>query len=281
MIRRVYTRAVKAFLRFLTAWCQERGRVVHYVHDPSAPIALDRFEGAVQVEEIYLTRYCLWGHMSGDARPGWLRALLPNVYLHCIHRPDSDDSLHNHPWPWGFAIGLLGGYTEQRFVDKQENTMARAWGPVAGSAFAATVVNRVRSAPFFNYISGTDFHRIDQCHAIHCLHVTNGLCVKCRASDFGVWTLFCAGPRAHAKPWGYLVPGRGFVNQEERHEEIGAREVREEGPARGEKLTNLGELYGVKRKRFIFTERDRAYRKRIAKTFGKFWAQYDESEGGE
>jgi hypothetical protein len=35
------------------------------------------------------------------------------VYLHCFIRSDPDE-LHSHPWRWGMAVCLKGGYVEER-----------------------------------------------------------------------------------------------------------------------------------------------------------------------
>lgn len=52
----------------------------------------------------YLTRYRLLDFGKRVAR----------VYVHQFHRSDEDKELHSHPWQWGLALILRGGYTEFR-----------------------------------------------------------------------------------------------------------------------------------------------------------------------
>ena len=41
-----------------------------------------------------------------------LRAKLARTFVHRIFAPDKDRDMHNHPWPFAFAIVLWGGYEE-------------------------------------------------------------------------------------------------------------------------------------------------------------------------
>lgn len=116
----------------------------------------------------YLERYYL-GSLFGTT-----------FYLHRFVSSDSERHLHNHPWGWGRALVLAGGYEEERVVDLTnvcEN----------GCLTQITQVN------WWNVINGNTFHRI-----------TN--------ARLNTWTLFAHGPRVRVrkgccsvlKGWGFL-----------------------------------------------------------------------------
>ncbi len=283
MIKRIYTFLAAALVRALVAYCKARGRYVDYVH--SEPLPYSAFQNFA--ERVYMRRYVVSGFMTGDPEPlkmyralvasgalwissrlawaafvQWIRFKLPNLYVHHMHHPDADECLHDHPWPWGVSFVLLGGYRETRLATKAERARSTNWQP-----------SRWLHAPAINVLRGTTFHRVSElANPGHWGGQRGSLKMPggCSGSCTGTWTLFLAGPRAKAKAWGYLVPGRGFVPQRERHAEVGAREVRGEERykcARGNALDALASVYGIERKRYgwwIFTleERDSALRKR-------------------
>ncbi len=248
MIQRIYTFFAALLVRALVKYCTARGRYVDYVHatgehsvkvgiDPAFPGAMVALENSTPIERVYMRRYVITGFMTGDKHPnslvtrtGW-RSLFQRVlrqfalnrwhlYLHHMHAPDADECLHDHPWPWGLSFILLGGYTEQRNLDEPPK-------------YAGTIGTRSLQAPALNRLRGTTFHRISELKKHDCRFASpRGRMLVCKQADCcansrgGVFTLFLAGPRSASKPWGYLVPGRGFVPQRERHAETGAREER-------------------------------------------------------
>ncbi len=193
----------RSIVSFLIVWfvnrCLRAGRYVTYVHQ-------GRF---------YLRRYAVFGYLTGD-RLGWLRSRLPNLYIHQMINPDLDPALHNHPWPWAISWIALGGYRETRMtpgVDHQlERTLTTVWH-----------ADRWHRAPAINRLSGSTFHRIAE------INPSLIRSKKCRGGYLkGTFTFFLAGPRRNAKPWGYLVPGQGYVPHRERHENFGGVEIRGE-----------------------------------------------------
>lgn len=220
-MKALYLALVRAFIRWATRFARRRGRVVHYTHGG----------------RLYMTRYALWGHLTGDGQAG-PRAYLPNLYLHQMHAPDLDPSVHDHPWPWAVSLIMLGSYCEER-------------APLGPNRLWHT--QRMLKAPTLNLLSGSTFHRI------------------AALDNESTWTLFLAGPRAGKKPWGYLVEGRGYVPHAVRHNEIEGKEVREPGPfkqATGRVLDALGASLGLERRKRcrwfrLLNERDRDYRARI------------------
>ena len=209
LISKSYFWAIVKFVAFCVRWATARGRVVQYAISARCQYgqspAVGRYIcpcGACSGREpgsVYMTRYVLFGHMTGDA-PSFWKKWLPAVYVNCIHKPDHDESVHNHPWPWAITFGLLGEYREMRVTP---------WDYLVKPAQRC-----VRRAPFCYLLRRKDWHRI------------SGTTPARAAGQSGVWTLFVAAPRAFSKPWGYLVPGRGYVDQRERHAEIGATEAR-------------------------------------------------------
>lgn len=102
---------------------------------------------------IYLIRYYL------------VRTAAFELVLHHILRPDSDKSLHDHPWNWAFSLILVGSYLEERM---HENTK------VAVKVFRPGQINIIKS---------TTSHRI-----------ANLLSEE-------VWTIFIHGPKV--KSWSF------------------------------------------------------------------------------
>lgn len=101
----------------------------------------------------YLERYYL-GQMFGVT-----------FYLHRFVSSDSEEHLHNHPWRYGAALILSGGYTEERAFDICPH--------VAGSGCLTQKVRR----GWYNRVDGNTIHRIMDALP-------------------GTWTLFVHGPRA-------------------------------------------------------------------------------------
>lgn len=226
---RRWTWAAALLVRAIVWWCRRTGRWVEYRH----------------AGRPYMTRYVLTGYMTGDPEPpqtlaeawsisrfrvkwraasklgvlGWLRHRLPNLYLHHMHAPDADPSLHNHPWPWAVSLVLLGGYRELRIAGDGDGLDSRlvyaAFLNGTDPNWPTWVDRRWLMAPALNVIRGETYHRIDALENIRRWWQGGKI-----AS--GTWTLFLAGPRAGNKGWGYLVEGRGYVDQKTRHAELNA-----------------------------------------------------------
>ncbi len=242
-LMRLYIWCAALLVRALVKYCTARGRYVDYVHATGehlvtceiSPECLRAVANSTPIERVYMRRYVITGFMTGDPHPNslavtvgapglWfeLRALWGqarrwwalnrwHLYLHHMHAPDADECLHDHPWPWGLSFILLGGYREERLEETPAGLIPWYIEP------------RWRRAPALNVLHGTTFHRISGLEKWSIRHPKQ----TANARDVcGVFTLFLAGPRRASKPWGYLVPGRGFVPQRERHAETGAREER-------------------------------------------------------
>ena len=106
-------------------------------------------------------------------------------YLHRFVSIDSERHLHNHPWGWGRALVLCGGYDEEVVTDL---------APSAGPSGCAVTTRRVR---FWNRVNGNHFHRIANAAP-------------------GTWTLFFHGRRVEL-PFesgpGYVSKGWGFLER--------------------------------------------------------------------
>lgn len=209
-MKRLYVRLVSFLILALARYCLKRGRYVDYTHRG----------------QVYLRRYGIFGHLTGDA-PSGIRSWFPNLYLHQMINPDADTCLHDHPWQWAVSWVALGGYHEER---------SHPCGPVQSG-----VSTRALPAPTLNFLRGDTFHRIAELadgpgHGAGGCSVLAQLggqanphgegTIGCSGGCLGTWTLFLAGPRRHAKPWGYLVPGQGYVSHRERHEQFGGEEKR-------------------------------------------------------
>lgn len=218
---RLYTYLVSGLVRFIVGWCTARKRYVDYVH----------------AGHTYMRRYVMTGFMTGDPAPrtAWARFRrlhVPNLYLHHMQAPDADECLHDHPWPWGLSFIVLGGYREERLTrcidPAHAPRIARLW-----ITYGTENTHKARwhHAPALNYIGGKVFHRVAEL-AKDCAWCAGFRRPDCHINETyqtewaGVWTVFLAGPRCGNKSWGYLVPGRGYVHQSERHIELNAKEVR-------------------------------------------------------
>lgn len=114
----------------------------------------------------YLERYYL-GQAAGVT-----------FYLHRFVSSDPERHLHNHPWGWGRALVLTGGYLEDSVVDLCAHMMPSG---------CITIQKRVRR---WNRVDGSLFHRISD-------------------AELETWTLFFHGPRVRLpggqfKGWGFL-----------------------------------------------------------------------------
>jgi hypothetical protein len=208
-VRALYTALVCLFIRWAVRFTLARGRVVHYTHGG----------------RLYMTRYALWGHLTGDGQSK-ARRWFPNLYVHQMHAPDLDPSLHDHPWPWAVSLILLGGYREERNAPGSDHQLEKLFTKVWR-------VSHWRRAPGLNRLSGGTFHRVAEldkpegCPWCWRKGAASGCPYACSGRGEGVWTLFLAGPGRSKKPWGYIVEGRGYVSHQERHNEIEGKEVRE------------------------------------------------------
>jgi hypothetical protein len=243
-VRNTYIRLVATLIRFCVAWCRARERVVQY--EIRARCKYNGEHGSLcpcgvclgyETSDVYMTRYVLFGHMTGDKGGGW-KSFLPSVYINCIHSPDHDSAVHNHPWPWAITLGLLGSYIEHR---------ALSFTP-SSRASVNTVSEHPRRSPFCYLLRRKDWHRI-----------ADTVPSYAAAGHEGVWTLFVAAPRVFSKPWGYVVDGLGYVDQRERHAELGALETRPTFmvlPLQGKHLERVAEMYGLRRKRYVWVLRE-------------------------
>jgi hypothetical protein len=106
---------------------------------------------------------------------------LPGLYLHHFYRSDQDRELHNHPWVSSSSVVLTGGYYEERWESKTPINK-----PGFVEDYKREAVRMIdRSAPGFNRIFNTTFHR-----------------VVLKDLKNGAWTLFIPGPEA--QDWGFL-----------------------------------------------------------------------------
>lgn len=248
-MKRIYTYLAARLVRAIVAWCTARKRYVDYVHQTGAhvvtvdvsPEGMRARANSVPETRVYMRRYVISGYMTGDVNHAtmgtqltdlryfkfraWpsivldlLRYRLPNLYLHHMHAPDADECLHDHPWPWGLSFVLLGGYTESRLEPPT------GYDPRAIYVPGRTFSQRTHNAPALNWIPGSAFHRVAKLDQRSAYPQPPELYWDYNL--IGTFTIFLAGPRRRNKAWGYLVPGRGYVNQKERHAELGASEVR-------------------------------------------------------
>ena len=144
----------------VTDWLIKRAKKTPYFHIASA-------DG----KDVYMERYWLFNPYGRDEHGGTLPARikwLPSIRLHCIHRPDNDRDMHDHPWDARTFI-LKGAYIEKRLIGNAEVTFYRLAGDTAK----------------LNY---GEYHRI-----------TN-------VSVGGVWTLFVTWK--YKGVWGFLVDGK-------------------------------------------------------------------------
>jgi hypothetical protein len=110
-------------------------------------------------DDPYLDRLCI------------LRTPLVSLYLHHIHRADSDPDPHDHPWAFASVV-LCGAYREVIWPDKMQ------WRRTVS-----------RSRPRFSIA-----------------RVGRETCHKITSVEGEVWTLVLTGPN-HGS-WGFWVRGR-------------------------------------------------------------------------
>ena len=89
------------------------------------------------------------------------------VYLNHFVRSDAPDMFHDHPWRWGVALVLRGGYVEERRLREGSNRTRRWLGPLR-----------------LNVLRPGVFHRVE---------------LRDRRP---AWTLFVHGPKV--RKWGFL-----------------------------------------------------------------------------
>lgn len=127
-------------------------------------------------------------HIRVDGKPYLERYYVGQLfgatfYLHRFLSSDQERHTHNHPWSWGRALVLCGGYDEEVATDL---TTSSVDGYLAET-------RRIR---WWNQVDGSHFHRIANAKP-------------------GTWTLFFHGPRAtverghvtQLKGWGFLSRG--------------------------------------------------------------------------
>ena len=123
-----------------------------------------------------LSSYCRCRIINGPDQAPYLERYhllkLPfgcQIYLHRFIASDPGRGLHNHPWQSACSFLLCGRYEEIRMADAREDNQLRSQTIKAGS---------------FNWINGSEFHRINLINEIEC------------------WTLFIHSTKA--KSWGFL-----------------------------------------------------------------------------
>jgi hypothetical protein len=127
-------------------------------------------------------------HIRVDGRPYLERYYLGQMfgatfYLHRFLSSDPERHTHNHPWGWGRALVLRGGYDEEVATDLTTSS-------------ADGYLSETRRIRWWNRVDGSHFHRIANAKP-------------------GTWTLFFHGPRAKVdrghvtqlKGWGFLSRG--------------------------------------------------------------------------
>lgn len=151
--------------------------IVPRIHEPR--IIYDRDGKTPYLSRYYITQRPRMADGSDPFEAGQLRkgVIWPDapfgLFLHYFHRGDDDKSLHNHPWRWACSFILAGGYSEERRGQPMPNSKGRYY-----------VENRVVPPLSFNFIKGTDFHRVDLID-----------------EERGAWSLFLVGPKITT--WGF------------------------------------------------------------------------------
>lgn len=138
----------------------------------------------------YLSRWYMIGKRRGEEEG--VKDTLEryfNLFLHRFHRSDDDGALHNHPWAWSLSFVLVGGYWEEKRIGDR--------------------VVRRRVRPFtFNFIRGSDYHRVD-------------------LIEEDAWSLFLVGPRVSTwffwdrehkekQRWDLFIKGKDAWEQDRR-----------------------------------------------------------------
>lgn len=140
-------------------------------------------------EALYMTRLYLFGaprmpdgsfpfDAYGAPREGSIKPKGWQAFFHRIATSDFRWELHNHPWRWGLAIILWGGYYEHRRVE----------GDLSDWSTGSVIRRRVRPGSIV-FLRHTDFHRVEL--------------IDGRPS----YSLFIAGPLMSG--WGFRKDGVG------------------------------------------------------------------------
>lgn len=166
----------------LTRWLLERAWKTPYFH-------LHHADGSLYMERYWLVPFADAGTTSkeGCYRATWrqplvwlLQKLDIAVRVHCIHTPDFDRHMHDHPW-WFASCVLRGWYQEARPICDVPTFDAN------GREYAFTTVRREGSWARRGVF---ERHRIEA------------------VSPGGVWTLFITGPKRQS--WGFFTE-RGWI----------------------------------------------------------------------
>ena len=129
----------------------------------------------------YLTRYHQIGcpthpdgkwpfDEAGNPRAGSVKAKGRCAWIHNIHRSDSEQELHNHPWAWAISIIIWGGYWEER---REWDSQKEIRQQITRECWK--IVRRWRGPGSISLIRDSTYHRID-------------------VGPRRVWTLFITGP---------------------------------------------------------------------------------------
>lgn len=121
---------------------------------------------------LYLRRYILWGNGGDENTPQYLGH---SGFVHRIYRPDIERHLHDHPWTWGLAVILKGGYDEERQIGDRVVKCSYREGDL-------------------NLLMPGTYHRISEVQE-------------------GTWSLFLCGAK-HSNSWGFLVDGKHMPHEE-------------------------------------------------------------------
>lgn len=179
-------------------------------------------------EGIYLSRHYLHPKDEDDAAEHpW------GVVLHHFKSSDADHELHNHPWDWGVALILTGGYREERRWFARGRAFPRDMELPDALRKALEelryVVRRKTYRPgSVNLIWANTFHRVDLLD-----------------EKAGCWTLFIHGKRI--QNWGFwnrytdtFMPWRKFVSRREQIRPLTETEVEQERSAAVRELEGNG-----------------------------------------
>lgn len=131
------------------------------------------FDASTLPENHDLWTYTIKGF---DGSPYLTRTLLPRVgdlrpLIHQIHREDSDQWMHNHPWKTAKFLILRGGYVEERLVTNEDTPYVR---------------ETVLKLGDINELNADTYHRVTSVMP-------------------DTWTLGIVGDRV--QDWGFLVEG--------------------------------------------------------------------------
>ncbi len=92
---------------------------------------------------LYLSRWTLVEALADGPLLDGQTEPLPRwrICLHHFHRSDEDRALHTHPWRWGVALQLAGGYREERRAD--DRVVVRDCPPGTVVTLGASTAHRV------------------------------------------------------------------------------------------------------------------------------------------